>query len=165
MRFRDALKYSFHDMQSVKDDYVLAKASSGKPLNSFVVVRFIETQLLLIHPICPHFASKIWTTAFKPLIDSMVKNYKYEVPSSIDFALFPEVLTPSAKFPPCGGILKYWHSVKREVGVALKKMSGGGKKKAKAKKTEEEAKEPATKNFKGKRDAHPSYLHCSQGIP
>ena len=139
MRFRDALKSSFFDMQSIKDDYVLAKAAASKPLNPFVVIRFIETQLLLLHPICPHLCSKVWSGTFKKSIDEKVKNYKYEIPSSIEYAFFPEEMKGSGDFPPCSGILKYWHSVKRELGLALKKVVGQkkGKKKGKGEETKE----------------------------
>ena len=143
MKFRDALKFGFYDMQSLKDDYVLARG--GAAPNPMVILRFVEVQLLLLLPICPHFASKVWSEGFRPAV-AKVKNFPRELPSSIDFALFPEE-TSLAGQPECAGLLKYWRQVKRELTLALQKTMGGGKKKKGGKKggaaAPEEGKEEA----------------------
>ena len=41
IHYRDALKYGFHDLEGLKDDYVLAKSSNSKSINPYVFVKFL----------------------------------------------------------------------------------------------------------------------------
>jgi len=60
--FRDAVNGAFFNFQLVRDAY-RNQCGATTPQNCHVelVERFIETQLLLIAPICPHFADHCWT--------------------------------------------------------------------------------------------------------
>jgi len=52
MKYKLALKFGFHDLQSARDDYVLLKKDNLSP---YLVMKFIETQLMMMVPIIPHF--------------------------------------------------------------------------------------------------------------
>ena len=57
MKYKQALKFGFFELQSIKEDYLIAKG--GKP-NPFVLIRFIEAQLIMLNPIIPHFSQYCW---------------------------------------------------------------------------------------------------------
>jgi leucyl-tRNA synthetase len=57
MKFKQALKHGFFETQNLKEDYLIAKA--GK-VNPFFLLNYIQTQLILINPIAPHFADYCW---------------------------------------------------------------------------------------------------------
>jgi len=86
MKFKLAVKYGFHDLQSSRDDYVLFKKNE---LNPFLVLRFIETQLLMMNPIIPHFCGHYYEDIFLPNIKK-TKNHK-EYCDTITKCKWPEV--------------------------------------------------------------------------
>lgn len=53
MKYKQVLKAGFFELQSIKEDYLIAKA--GKP-NPYTLMRFIVSQLTILNPIIPHFA-------------------------------------------------------------------------------------------------------------
>ena len=57
MRFKLALKHGFFELQTLKEDYLIAK---GGKQNPFMLLKYIQTQLTLINPFCPHFAEYCW---------------------------------------------------------------------------------------------------------
>jgi leucyl-tRNA synthetase len=85
MKFKLALKYGFHDMQSVRDDYVLFKKGN---LNPYLALRFIELSLLMVTPIIPHFCEHFYESKFLPAI-KQTKNHK-EYTDLIVQAKWPE---------------------------------------------------------------------------
>ena len=66
IRYKQALKHGFFELQTLKEDYLIAK---GGKMNPFVLLKFIETQLILINPICPHFAEYCWEQHVRPLLE------------------------------------------------------------------------------------------------
>jgi leucyl-tRNA synthetase len=52
MKFKIVIKHAFNELLSLKEAYLIAKG--GKP-NPFVLFRYLETLLLLLNPIIPHF--------------------------------------------------------------------------------------------------------------
>jgi leucyl-tRNA synthetase len=66
IRYKQALKHGFFEPQTAKEDYLIGKA--GKGVNPFLLLKFIETQLILLNPIVPHFAEYCWTTHVLPLL-------------------------------------------------------------------------------------------------
>lgn len=74
MKYKLALKYGFHDLQNVRDDYTMFK--KGK-LNPFLVLKFIEVQLLLLTPIIPHFCEYYYGKSFIPAIKSTKNHSEY----------------------------------------------------------------------------------------
>eukprot|EP00899_Mesostigma_viride_P015955 jgi/Mesvir1/24360/Mv11033-RA.2 len=59
MMFREALKAAFYDLQSARDEYRLACAAQG--MHRDLALRFIEVQMRLLAPICPHFCEHVWS--------------------------------------------------------------------------------------------------------
>ena len=57
LQFRFALKAAFHDLLSLRDAY---RVNVGR-MHVDVVSRFLEVSILLIAPICPHYAQHLWT--------------------------------------------------------------------------------------------------------
>ena len=57
LQFRFALKSAFHDLLSLRDAY---RVNVGR-IHVDVVSRFLEVSILLIAPICPHYAQHLWT--------------------------------------------------------------------------------------------------------
>jgi len=82
MRFREVLKYGLYGLTSLKEDYVLSCADKG--LRKDLVLKYIETQLLLLYPICPHFAEIVYHKSLKPFISA-------EKPEFISHLRWPHV--------------------------------------------------------------------------
>lgn len=64
LKYKQALKHGFFETQNIKDDYLVAK--KGK-MNPYILMKFIETQLIMINPICPHFAQYCWENHVLPV--------------------------------------------------------------------------------------------------
>jgi len=79
MYYRDALKYSFFELQSSRDRYRDACADDN--MHKDLLSRFIEVQALLLEPIATHFAEYIWRVLLKK-------------EGSITNAKFPEITKP-----------------------------------------------------------------------
>lgn len=58
MMFREALRCSFFEYQELRTKYKEICGSSG--LHADLIKRFIETQAIILSPICPHIAQKMW---------------------------------------------------------------------------------------------------------
>jgi len=61
MRFRDALKYSYHEFSSARDSYRDACKNIEIEMHSILLERFIKVSMIILSPICPHFTDYIWT--------------------------------------------------------------------------------------------------------
>ncbi|XP_063905873.1 leucine--tRNA ligase, cytoplasmic [Zophobas morio] len=57
MLFKEALRTGFFELQSVRDKY---RELCLDGMHADLVVRFIEVQAILLAPICPHVAEKVW---------------------------------------------------------------------------------------------------------
>lgn len=66
MKFKQALKHGFFELQTLKEDYLIAKGGKANP---FLLLKFIETQLVLMNPIVPHFAEFSWRTHVLPILE------------------------------------------------------------------------------------------------
>jgi len=53
MKFKNVVKHAFNELLSLKEIYMIAKAS--KPLNGHLLFRYIETLLVLLNPMIPHY--------------------------------------------------------------------------------------------------------------
>lgn len=67
MKFKIVIKHAFNELLSLKEAYLIAKG--GKP-NPFVLFRYLETMLLLLNPIIPHFCQYQWQTVLVPALNS-----------------------------------------------------------------------------------------------
>jgi len=67
MRFRDVIKYGFFDFSSLKEEYKIRCGSSNMRLD--LVLKYIEAQLTILYPICPHFSDIVYKTHLYPVFD------------------------------------------------------------------------------------------------
>lgn len=58
MLYKEALRTGFFELQAARDKYLQLSASDK--VNCQLIMRYIEMQLVLILPICPHVAEHIW---------------------------------------------------------------------------------------------------------
>ncbi|XP_046369849.2 leucine--tRNA ligase, cytoplasmic-like [Haliotis rufescens] len=66
--FKDALRTGFFEIQAVRDKY---REVEMEGMHRDLVLRFIEVQVLMLSPICPHLSEHIWGLLGKP--DSIMK--------------------------------------------------------------------------------------------
>ena len=66
------MKHGFFEPQTAKEDYLIGKGTKG--VNPFVLLRYIEAQLILLNPIVPHFAEYCWATHVRPILESRTVN-------------------------------------------------------------------------------------------
>lgn len=59
MLYKEALKTGFFELQTAKDKYLQLSALDA--INWPLILRFIELQITLLSPICPHVAEHVWT--------------------------------------------------------------------------------------------------------
>jgi len=85
------MKHAFFEMQGIKEDYMIAK--DQKP-NPYILMRFIETQLIMINPIVPHFSQYCWSNYVNPVL-SKSKSYVGKVEQNLNKQEWPQ---PSASF-------------------------------------------------------------------
>lgn len=58
--FKEALKTGFFEYQLARDNYKQLCGGSDADMREDLVIRFIETQALILSPICPHVCERIW---------------------------------------------------------------------------------------------------------
>ena len=109
-------------------------------MNPFLLLRFIETQLILLNPITPHFAEYCWSTQILPILQKS-KNLP-KAPS--DRLINQGWPSPASPYEPIKRrIYDYVRSVKSNVRLAQEKAKNGGKKAPKAAKGAQAAPEKA----------------------
>lgn len=59
MMFKEALRTGFFEYQDARDKYRELSLSVG--MHRDLVLKFIETQAIILCPICPHTAEYVWT--------------------------------------------------------------------------------------------------------
>ena len=57
MLFREAVKVAFYEFQAARDRY---REMCTEGMHRDLVFKFIEVQVLLLAPICPHLCEHIW---------------------------------------------------------------------------------------------------------
>lgn len=70
MLYREVVKSAFFEFQAARDRY---REMSTEGMRRDLVFRFIEVQVLLLAPICPHICEHIW----KLIGHVSVPNYSY----------------------------------------------------------------------------------------
>ncbi|XP_076181094.1 leucyl-tRNA synthetase [Ptiloglossa arizonensis] len=58
MLYKDALKTGFFELQAARDKYIQFSVLDG--ISWTLIMRFIELQIILLSPICPHVAEHVW---------------------------------------------------------------------------------------------------------
>jgi len=83
MKFREALASGFFDYQIAKDDYILDSKKHG--MLKRLVVKFIETQAIIMSPIIPHFSEHVWKLLGHG--DSSICNARWPVVNDPDMSI------------------------------------------------------------------------------
>lgn len=123
IKYKQALKHGFFELQTVKEDYLIGKG--GKNVNPFLLIKFIEAQLIMLNPITPHFAEYCWSTHILPILQKS-KNVPKKPAARLINQGWPTVDAP---FEPLKRrIYEYIKSVKSNVRLAQDKAKHGGKK-------------------------------------
>jgi leucyl-tRNA synthetase len=63
MMYKEVLKSGFFELQSARDRY--RELCFENLMNSALIKRFIDVQLILLSPICPHICEHIWLNVIK----------------------------------------------------------------------------------------------------
>ena len=72
MKHRDVLKYGFFDLLALKEDY---KHHCGThQMRKDVFLKYLETQLIVMYPIIPHFCDMMWKKYYIPNAPASQKN-------------------------------------------------------------------------------------------
>ena len=99
-------------------------AKKGK-MNPFLLMKFIEASIILINPICPHFAEYCWATHVLPVLEKS-QNLKKQPAKHLINQGWP---TPSGSFNKLyRRMYDYLKRVKSTVNLSLEKAKLGGKK-------------------------------------
>lgn len=101
MKYRDVIKYAVHELNSIKDDY-LVNLENNKPRKDYIQT-WIYWQLLAVFPICPHFADVAYLDYFVQLSG---ENSKY--PKYLFEGLFPDLTKEKID----SGVVKSYKSIK-----------------------------------------------------
>ncbi|CAI5726811.1 unnamed protein product [Hyaloperonospora brassicae] len=104
--WREGLHSGFFEFQIARDSYRDICTRSEVPMHHGVIMRFIESQLIIFSPICPHFCEYMWTAIGN---EGFVSVALWPVTEEVDHALlragdflnkitrsFREVLTKSS---------------------------------------------------------------------
>lgn len=125
MKYKQAVKFGFFELQSIKEDYLIAKGGKG---NAFFFMRFLETQLVLMNPIMPHFAQYCWNKYVYPVFKAS-KNYDHAISENLCSQAWPTISAPYDKV--AGERLSFLRKAKSTIREGLDKAKMGGKKKPK----------------------------------
>jgi leucyl-tRNA synthetase len=60
MLWRDGLQAGLYEMQNLRDTYREWSGKTGVLMHGKLIMRFMERQLVLLAPICPHFCENMW---------------------------------------------------------------------------------------------------------
>uniref|UniRef100_A0A914W357 leucine--tRNA ligase n=1 Tax=Plectus sambesii TaxID=2011161 RepID=A0A914W357_9BILA len=84
--FKEAIRTGFYEFQIYRDKYrELCGGNTG--MNEQLVMRFIETQALLLAPVCPHIAEQTWELLKKP---RMIMEERWPEAAPVDELLLQE---------------------------------------------------------------------------
>ena len=65
MQFREGLQKGWHEMLLARNEYRSWCKDCGIPMHSAVVSKWVEALVILICPICPHWAENVWSAIEK----------------------------------------------------------------------------------------------------
>ena len=86
MVFRDVIKEAFFNMQHIREEYKFNCGNAG--FNKKLVKFYVETQLLLLYPLVPHFSEIMWIENYLPLLGEEELKSKTKFISHAKFPVF-----------------------------------------------------------------------------
>ncbi|KAI9997634.1 hypothetical protein PInf_001565 [Phytophthora infestans] len=84
LQWREGLHTGFFEYQIARDSYRDICARSEVPMHHDVIMRFIESHLIMLAPICPHFCEYMWTAIGK---EGFVSVASWPVAEEVDHGL------------------------------------------------------------------------------
>lgn len=73
MLYKEALRTGFFELQAARDKYLQLSILDG--INWNLIIKYIELQIIMLSPICPHVSEHVWTLIGKvSIIKIMRKN-------------------------------------------------------------------------------------------
>ncbi|CAH0492199.1 unnamed protein product [Peronospora farinosa] len=84
LQWREGLHSGFFEYQIARDSYRDICVRGEVPMHHDVIMRFIESQLVMFSPICPHFCEYMWTAIGK---EGFVSVAPWPVTEEVDLAL------------------------------------------------------------------------------
>lgn len=114
--YKAALKSGLFDFQAARDYYRECTGVLGQGMHKDLVMRYIETQVLLLAPIAPHFSDYIWTEVLQK-------------EGSVHNAKFPEAAEPINKemLTALSYVRNLSRTIREAEGAAIKKQKKGKK--------------------------------------
>ncbi|CAB3401861.1 unnamed protein product [Caenorhabditis bovis] len=79
--FKDAVRTGFFEYQAIRDTYRELVGGSESNMSEPLVMRFIETQLVILSPICPHIAEHVWQLL---KMDGLIVNAPWPTTEPVD---------------------------------------------------------------------------------
>ena len=137
LKYKQALKYAFFEITSIKEDYLIAKG--GKP-NPYTLMKYVETQLVLLNPLAPHFSQYCWNHHAYPVL-SQSKNFGKECKANLCEQQWPAA--SAAVDQVAIDRLRYLKDTKSAIRVGYEQAKAGGKKKGKGGKQPKKGETPA----------------------
>lgn len=125
MKYKQALKYAFFEINSIKEDYLIAKGGKANP---YTLMRYLETQLVLVNPMAPHFAQYCWNHHVYPVL-AKSKNFGKECKPNLCDQKWP--VASAAVDQVAMDRLSYLKDTKSALRVGFEQAKAGGKKKGK----------------------------------
>lgn len=102
--------------------------AKGGKANAYTLMRFLETQLVIMNPIIPHFSQYCWNKYLYPIF-AKSKNYGRDTVDNLTKQAWPVVSAPYDKI--AGDRLAFLKDTKSSIRLGLDKAKTGGKKKGK----------------------------------
>merc|ERR1712048_1000229 len=88
MQFKTALRYSWYSLQSARDFW----RNNCDGFHKDLVKKFIETQIILLCPICPHWSEHMWEKlGFRKERNCYAVDAKFPVSGQVDFPAYLEM--------------------------------------------------------------------------
>ncbi|XP_012229302.1 leucine--tRNA ligase, cytoplasmic [Linepithema humile] len=88
MLYKEALKTGFFEFQAARDKYLQLSALDG--INWTLIMKYIELQIIILSPICPHVCEHVWELVGK---DGSILNARWPSVGKID-----EILIKSSQY-------------------------------------------------------------------
>ena len=85
MMYKEVLKSGFFELQSARDRY--RELCFEDMMNASLIKRFIQVQLVLLSPICPHICEYIWLNVLKSKESILKASWPTTSEASIDESL------------------------------------------------------------------------------
>lgn len=127
MKFKEVIKFALNEMLILKENWLIA-TGSNKP-NPQLMNRLIESILIMLNPIIPHFCEHVWETVMLPALRSCgaePKDLLIQQGWPKDFTMAEDSAVLTAQY-------NYLKSVKSDIRIANQKSMSGGKKAKKGK--------------------------------